>query len=335
VILAAGKGERMSPLTDKIPKALVNVAGKTLLEWAVDRYTQSGIRDIVVAVGWKGAMIERFVSRSNLDVRIVYVPDYEIGPLQTLLTALETIDGDFLLSPVDAMMEPDSITGTLEHHLEIGGIEGMTLAVSSNAESGTLVELGSDGLVLGIGGTHNKSRIVARSAMMLVSHTSIKGPCRSALDNGKNRVVQLLEELLRGGNHISFFDVTQTWFDIDTLSDILAANQYFLMKGDVGTSESVFVPSGEDIEVSDRLLLKSNITLGSGTSLQGPVLLSPNCEIGDYCRVGPNVTVSSNTTLSTGCEISDAVIFGISKVSSQSRAHKTVIYDSIKHDVEV
>ncbi|MHA3965156.1 MAG: NTP transferase domain-containing protein, partial [Candidatus Thorarchaeota archaeon SMTZ1-45] len=101
----------MRPLTDVIPKALVNVAGKTLLEWAIERYSQSGMEDIVIAVGWKGNMIEDFVSESNLNSRIIHVPDYETGPLQTLLTAIETFDGDFLLSPVDAILDPSTVLG--------------------------------------------------------------------------------------------------------------------------------------------------------------------------------------------------------------------------------
>ena len=75
MLLAAGKGERMSPLTNELPKALVNIAGKTLLEWAVERYKQSGIKDIVVAVGWKGSMVDEFVSQANINVKLVHVFD--------------------------------------------------------------------------------------------------------------------------------------------------------------------------------------------------------------------------------------------------------------------
>lgn len=324
----------MRPLTDEIPKALVNIAGRTLLECAVERYYQSGINDIVIAVGWKGSMIEDFVSKSNIKASVVHVSDYEIGPLQTLLTAIETFDGDFLLSPVDAMIEPASMVGIQTHHSEVGDHEGMTLAVGSNLESGTLVEFSEDGLLTGIRDVGSNSKSVARSAMLFIANTRIRELCRSALNEGKERVVQLLEQLVKDDSHVQCYHVSYPWFDIDSLLDILAVNQHFLQRGGFRETKSVFVPSGDSVEVGDSLTLKSNITLSKGTSLQGPVLIASDCTIGENCRLGPNVTIDSNTTLSEGCEITDAVIFGESKISSQSRVHRSIIYSSARYNAE-
>ncbi len=324
----------MKPLTDRIPKALVNIAGKTLIEWAFERYSRSGINDIVVAVGWKGNLIEEFVSDSNLDAKIVHVPNYETGPLQTLLAAIETFDGDFLLSPVDAMIDLSSVKGFLDYHSYHDTQEGLTLAVSSNADSGTIVELGHDNLVTGINsaGSHPKKTI--RSAMMFIGHTRLRELCKSTLENGKTRVVHLLEQLLVNGVSIEYYDVEQPLFDIDTLSDILVANQHFLQRGLLGKCDSIFITEGDSIQVGDSLALESKITLGEGIELQGPVLIEVNCEIGNFCKLGPNVTIGSNTKLATGCEVSNAVIFGKSQISPQSDVHKAIIYDSIKYNVE-
>ncbi len=334
MILAAGKGERMSPLTNEIPKALVKVAGKTLLEWAVERYNQSGINEIVVAVGWKGSMIEDFVSKFDIKASVVHVSDYEIGPLQTFLKAIETFDGDFLLSPVDAMIEPASMMGIQTHHSEIGEHEHMTLAVGSDAESGTLVESNEDGILTQIGHVGSNSSSIARSAMLFVANTKIRELCRTALNDGKERVAQLLAQLVKEGSHIRCYQVSCPWFDIDTLSDLIIANQHFLQRGGFRVPKSIFVPAGDSVEVGDSLTLKSNIILGKGTSLQGPVLIATDCRIGENCILGPNVTIDSNTTLSEGCEITDAVIFGDSKVPSQSRVQRSIIYSSIRYSAE-
>jgi NDP-sugar pyrophosphorylase family protein len=334
VILAAGEGERMRPLTKGIPKALVNIAGKTLLEWAVERYRASEIDDIVIAVGWKGSMIEDFVSKSNIKASVVHVSDYKIGPLQTLLTAIETFDGDFLLSPVDAMIEHASMVGIQTYHSEVGDHESMTLAVDSDVESGTLVEYSEDGRITRIGDVGLNSTKVARSAMLLIANTRIRELCRSALKDGKERVVQLLEQLIKDDRSMRCYHVSHTWFDLDTLSDLLAANQHFLQRGGIRETTSVFIPSGDSVEVGDSLSLKSNITLGKGTFLQGPVLIASGCKIGENCKLGPNVTIDSNTTLSKGCEVTDAVIFGESKLSSQSRVHRSVIYSSTQYNAE-
>ena len=335
MILAAGKGKRMGPITKEIPKALLNVAGRTLLEWAVARYNHVGINDIVVAVGWKGSLIEDFVSKSNIDASVVHVSDYEIGPLQTLLKAIETFDGDFLLSPVDAMIEPASMMGIQTNHSNVDDHEGMTLAVGSGMESGTLVEFDDNGQLTGIGDVGPNSKSVARSAMLFIANTRIRNLCRTALDDGKERVVQLLEQIIKNGSLVRSFHVAHPWFDIDTLSDLLKANQHYLQRGGFRQTKSVFIPSGDSVEVGDSFTLKSNITMGKGTSLQGPVLIASNCEIGEDCKIGPNVTLDSNTALSKGCEVTDTVIFGDSKLSNQSRVHMGVIYNSKRYNAEV
>jgi MurNAc alpha-1-phosphate uridylyltransferase len=58
MILAAGRGERMRPATDRVPKPLLPVAGKPLIVWLIERLTQSGIAEIVVNVSHLGALIE-------------------------------------------------------------------------------------------------------------------------------------------------------------------------------------------------------------------------------------------------------------------------------------
>jgi NDP-sugar pyrophosphorylase family protein len=323
----------MGPLTNDIPKAIVKVAGKTLLEWAIERYNQSGISDIVIAVGWKGSMIEDFVSKSNIKVSIVHVPDYEIGPLQTFLRAIETFDGDFLLSPVDAMTEVASMMGIQTHH-KTGDHEGFTLAIGSDVESGTPVEVNEKGLLTRIGAAGSSSESGFRSAMLLISNTRIRDQCRTALNDGKVRVAELLEQVIKNETPVRCYPVSHHWFDVDTLSDILAANQHFLQRGGFRETNSVFIPLGDRIEVGDSFTLKSNISLGKGTSLQGPVLIASDCKIGEDCKIGPNVTIDSKTTLSKGCEITEAVIFGESNLSTQSRVHMSVIYDSNSYIVE-
>lgn len=59
MILAAGRGERMRPLTDRLPKPLLSVGGKPLIVWHLQRLAAAGIRDIVINHAWLGHEIER------------------------------------------------------------------------------------------------------------------------------------------------------------------------------------------------------------------------------------------------------------------------------------
>ncbi len=57
-ILAAGRGERMRPLTDHTPKPLLMVRGRPLIEWHLEKMAAAGVRELVINLGWLGAKIE-------------------------------------------------------------------------------------------------------------------------------------------------------------------------------------------------------------------------------------------------------------------------------------
>ena len=53
MILAAGMGERLRPLTDQVPKSLIEVRGKSLLEWHLEAMRDAGLRTVVINLGWR------------------------------------------------------------------------------------------------------------------------------------------------------------------------------------------------------------------------------------------------------------------------------------------
>lgn len=82
MILAAGRGERMRPLTDSTPKPLLQAGGKPLILWHIERLVGAGIRDIVINHAWLGGQIEQFLlDGARFGARISYSPESE--PLET------------------------------------------------------------------------------------------------------------------------------------------------------------------------------------------------------------------------------------------------------------
>ena len=78
MILAAGRGERLRPITDSVPKALVEVGGRPLIEQHVERLVASGVKRIVINLGWLGEQIaDRLGSGSQFGATIVYSPEFE------------------------------------------------------------------------------------------------------------------------------------------------------------------------------------------------------------------------------------------------------------------
>ncbi len=83
MILAAGRGQRLAPLTDALPKPLVEVGGTTLIERHLLRLRDAGIRDVVINVSHLGALIEaRLGDGHRYGVRIAYSREPD-GPLET------------------------------------------------------------------------------------------------------------------------------------------------------------------------------------------------------------------------------------------------------------
>lgn len=85
MILAAGRGERMRPLTDQKPKPLLKVGGKALIVWHIERLVKSGFKDIVINHAYLGEQIEEALGDGmQWDAQIEYSPEE---------TALETAGG--------------------------------------------------------------------------------------------------------------------------------------------------------------------------------------------------------------------------------------------------
>ncbi|OXH82422.1 mannose-1-phosphate guanylyltransferase, partial [Burkholderia multivorans] len=85
MIFAAGRGERMRPLTDTCPKPLLEAGGKPLIVWQIERLAQAGIETIVINHAWLGAQIEQALGDgARWGVRLVYSAEGE---------ALETAGG--------------------------------------------------------------------------------------------------------------------------------------------------------------------------------------------------------------------------------------------------
>jgi len=93
IVLAAGRGERMRPITDNIPKPLVPVAGKPLIAYHLESLARAGVRDVVINLSYRGSQIsDALGDGSQFGVRITYSDE---GPV-----ALETGGGIFNALPL-------------------------------------------------------------------------------------------------------------------------------------------------------------------------------------------------------------------------------------------
>ena len=97
MLLAAGRGERLRPVTDTVPKALVEVGGVSLLERHLAMLAKAGVSKVVINLGWLGEkIVERVGSGKSFGLTVVYSPEYD-NVLETgggILRALPLLGSD-------------------------------------------------------------------------------------------------------------------------------------------------------------------------------------------------------------------------------------------------
>lgn len=111
LILSAGQGKRLSPLTDDRPKCLVELAGRSVLEWQLRHLHQAGVTEAVVVTGFRSDLVEAEVARLSLpglSVRTLYNPFYSVTDnLATCWLAREEMrGGPFMILNGDTLFEP-------------------------------------------------------------------------------------------------------------------------------------------------------------------------------------------------------------------------------------
>src|SRR3989344_1476610 len=105
VILAGGQGTRLRPLTNNIPKALIDIHGKTITEHILDLFKKYGIRDIILSVGYmKGKIKDYFGDGSRFGVNITYIEeDKPLGTAGPLRLAKHMLNESFIVSNGDEL----------------------------------------------------------------------------------------------------------------------------------------------------------------------------------------------------------------------------------------
>src|SRR3989344_2571784 len=111
IIVAGGRGTRMSPLTTSIPKPMLKVGDKPILEHILNYLKKNGIKDIIISVGYlKNQIISNFGNGSRLNLSIQYIYEdahYPLGTAGAVVKAKKFIKNAFLVTYADILRELD------------------------------------------------------------------------------------------------------------------------------------------------------------------------------------------------------------------------------------
>jgi NDP-sugar pyrophosphorylase family protein len=245
MILAAGAGTRLGNLTHTRPKALVEVAGRPLLEWVLQRYEQAGVTRVIVNTHHHDDQIRAFLDTSTpegMDVEVSFEPD---GPYETgggLFHAKDRFlsNSPFLLHNADVLSTIDLTRLVDEHHVvRTAEGDGVVASLAVQERDSRRVLLFDE---LGLLGWENRGsdrgpdgRVQVRDPVGLVSRLSFTGihvvdPKIFQLSErtGAFSIISLYLDLAAEGWIIRPTDVSRDeWFDIGTPARLEEARTRF------------------------------------------------------------------------------------------------------------
>lgn len=109
ILLAAGVGNRLGEAGENLPKCLLEFGGKSLLRRRLDMLEYCGIRELVIAVGFRSEQIAAALSQidAKLDITLIFNPDYRQGSIVTLWTVRDQLisGGDVVLMDADVLCD--------------------------------------------------------------------------------------------------------------------------------------------------------------------------------------------------------------------------------------
>ncbi|MCU7549460.1 sugar phosphate nucleotidyltransferase [Chitinophagaceae bacterium LB-8] len=277
IIPVAGAGTKLRPHTYTQPKALIPMAGKTILSIIVDQLRDAGISEFIFIVGYLGDKIRDYVKANYPDllVHFVFQNDRQ-GIGHALKLTKEIVDDDEVMVVLgDTICEYD-VKKVLDSPESMLGVK----KVDDPRDFG-VAEIDSDGFV-----THLVEKPqIPKSNMALVGIYKIKETPQlfECLDknisqglrsHGEYSITDALDCMIQNGNQVKVFKV-DSWFDCGKKETLLDSNATLLRK------------FGDNIE---------NHYSFENTVIIHPVSIGKNCEIKNSI-IGPNVTVGDNTTI--------------------------------------
>jgi UDP-N-acetylglucosamine diphosphorylase/glucosamine-1-phosphate N-acetyltransferase len=300
IILAAGEGVRVRPLTRSRPKAMIPVANRPIIEYVIDALLKNGIRDIVVVVGYRKEQVTRFLNGLDVPIEVV-VQEKQLGTAHALQCAESKITGDFLVLPGDNYIDPQSIA-------RIKDTPNAILVKEHPNPSNFGVVLMNNGLVTDIVEKPEHSP----SFMVSTGIYSLKKTFFSYIRG--NDITDAIPAMIAAGEQIRAIPADD-WQDAIFAWDLLKMNRR-LLKNLTMTRDGT---ASRQTTIQGPVSIGKGSTIGPNTVITGPVVIGNDCTIGPNCVIMPNTSIGSRVILDPFTMVGDAIIMDDTSIGSHSR----------------
>ncbi|MCP4522757.1 MAG: NTP transferase domain-containing protein [Candidatus Gracilibacteria bacterium] len=315
IILAAGRGTRLQPLTNTTPKPMIQICGKPILEYLIENI-YSDVSEIILVVKYKEEIIKTYFGKSYQGTKITYITQGEEKGTGAALRGYDTDEDVFILYG-DSIIDKPDIKKILES--EKYGVFAQKVdqpekygifKITENKKIESVIEKPKNniGNLANLGGFKMKSSILD-----IVKNISLS-------ERGEYELTDALNIYLET-NDFYAFEIEGKFIDIGYPWDILTANSYFLKKLEKSEIKGT---------IEENVIIKGNVILEEGAILKSGTYIEGNCYIGKNSSIGPHSYIRGETVIGQACKIGNAVevknsCFG----NNTSAAHLSYIGDSI------
>ena len=210
VIMAGGKGTRLKPITNVIPKPLVPVGNKTILEEIMDCFEDIGCRKFFMSVNYKSEMIRFYLEQLDHKYDIeFFMEDKPLGTIGSVSLLKGRIDTPFFVSNCDIVIDQD-MRDVYNYHCENSNDLTIVTAVKSFRIPYGVIETGEDGLMTAL---KEKPELT----YMINTGVYILNPtCINEIPRGEFfHITQLMERIKQRGGRVGCFPVSEhSWRDM-------------------------------------------------------------------------------------------------------------------------
>lgn len=327
VILAAGEGLRLQPITATRPKHLIKVGGKPILEHCINALGTAGINEAVIVVYYMADAIRQyFGDGKKFNFRIEYAEQKEaLGTGNAVSAAEPYVEDDFLLVNGDLLFAPDCVKNVVDLHQREKPAVTMAVVQVEKPENYGIVELENGMYVKRIieKPTAEEAPTNLANAGIYVFSTEMFGKIKqtSASSRGEWEIPEALSLLINEKKSVLATKIArEDWIDIGRPWDLFDANRWVLMRikhklhGRIENGAHLIGP----ITVAETARIRS------GAYIEGPAFIDEESDIGPNCYIRPYTSIGKKVRVGNACEIKNSIIMDNAHIG-----HLTYVGDSI------
>ena len=303
VILAAGEGRRLAPLTKRRPKPMLPVVNKPLLEHVVEGCVAAGVGRIVIVVGYERERIQtHFGDGDGWGVDIEYaVQRTQLGTAHALEQAAPHVEGSFLVLNGDRIIEPTVIESVRKAHEGVAAAMAITRAQDPSSYGVVSVDGDRVTEIVEKPGGESPPQLINAGVYGFTGEIFEAIGAIDAGPEGEFRLTDAINRLTDAGVRAVRYD--GRWLDVSHPWDLLAVTGRLLDTEGGVTAGRI----GEGAVVSDAAQLAETAAIGTSAVVGRATTVGANARIGANATVERSV-VLPDATVEAGAVLRDCIV---------------------------